>query len=172
MNRVSIPDLVFYGTALATVASAAYAAFTGNIVRAVFALLGTFFGVAVVYGMLAADFVAVVQLMVYVGGILVLMLFAVMLTSQIDHVERSNRTGGWKWAAAIGVAVFLLLGGIAVEAPWRQIWPVPAPAPTTSALGEALAGPLALPFVLAALVLLGSVIGAVTLARNKPNEAR
>jgi NAD(P)H-quinone oxidoreductase subunit 6 len=166
MNRLSVPDLVFYGTALATVLSAGYAVFTRNIVRAVFSLLGTFFGVAVIYGLLAADFIAVVQLMVYVGGILVLMLFAVMLTSQIDHVERSNRAGSWPVGLGIGLAVFVLLAGIALEAPWKQAVSLDS-APTTAGLGEILAGPMLMPFAFVSLVLLGVVIGSVTLARRK-----
>ncbi len=173
MNRVSIPDLVFYGVALATAASAAYAVFSRNIVRAVFSLLFTFFGVAVVYGMLAADFVAIVQLMVYVGGILVLLLFAVMLTSQIETVKRSNRSGSWAVGVPLGLAVGALLVTIALKAPWRQVWPLDAGVPTTGSIGEALAGPLALPFILVSLVLLGSIIGAVTLARRRhETEAR
>ena len=163
----SVPDLVFYAVALATLATAVYAVFSRNIVRAVFALLGTFFGVAIVYGMLAADFVAVVQVMVYVGGILILMLFAVMLTSQIETVERSNRSGSWLGGMLLGVALLVLLVGVALKAPWQQVWPLEAAGPTTTALGKELAGPLALPFILASLVLMGSVIGAVTLARRQ-----
>jgi NAD(P)H-quinone oxidoreductase subunit 6 len=167
MSGLSVPDLVFYGTALATVFSAAYAVFSRNLVRAVFALLGTFFGVAVIYGLLAADFVAVIQLMVYVGGILVLLLFAVMLTSQISQVERSNRSGSWLAGISLGSAVLILLVGVALKAPWHQVARLPEAMPTTTALGETLAGPLLLPFVLVGLVLLGAVIGAVTLARKK-----
>lgn len=170
MTRLSVPDLVFYGTALATVLSAAYAVFSPNIVRAVFALLGTFFGVAVVYGMLAADFVAIVQLMVYVGGILVLLLFAVMLTSQIDSVDRSNRSGSWLLGLLVGAGILFLLGSIALEAPWRQVSPLPEAVPTTAALGEMLIGPMFLPFLLVSLVLLGAVIGSVTLARRRKNS--
>jgi NADH-quinone oxidoreductase subunit J len=163
----SVPDLVFYGVALATVASALYAVFSRNIVRAVFALLGTFFSVAIIYGMLGADFIAVVQVMVYVGGILILMLFAVMLTSQIETVEHSNRSGSWASGLLLGVALLVLLVGVAVKAPWVQVYPLEQAGPTTTSLGEALAGPLALPFIVASLVLMGSVIGAVTLARRQ-----
>ncbi len=81
---MTLIDLVFYGVALATIASAGFAVFTRNIVRAVFSLLATFFGMAVLYGLLSADFVAIIQVLVYVGGILVLLLFAVMLTGNIE----------------------------------------------------------------------------------------
>ncbi|MBI2889421.1 MAG: NADH-quinone oxidoreductase subunit J [Nitrospirae bacterium] len=167
MTYLSLPDLVFYGVAAVSVTSAAFAVFSRNIVRAVFSLLATFFGVAVIYGMLAADFVAVVQVMVYVGGILVLMLFAVMLTSQIENVERSNPAGGWGFALLLGIAVCVLLVSVAIEAPWRQVTPPAEATPTTVALGEALLGPLVLPLVTVGLLLLGTVIGAVTLTRRR-----
>lgn len=167
---MSIPDLVFYGTAVATVASAAYAASSPNIVRAVFSLLGTFFGVAVIYGLLAADFAAVVQLMVYVGGILVLLLFAVMLTSHIESVEDSNRAGSWPAGLLIGALVFGGLLAVAIQAPWRQALPLPEATSTMTALGDMLAGPLVLPFMLVSLVLLGAVVGAATLARRRHSK--
>ncbi|MBN1959475.1 MAG: NADH-quinone oxidoreductase subunit J [Deltaproteobacteria bacterium] len=166
MNDITIPDLIFYGVALATVATAAYAVFSHNIVRAVFALLGTFFGVAIIYGMLAADFVAVMQLLVYVGGILVLMLFAVMLTSNIETVNRSNRSGSWPIGLLMGGALLVLLVSIAVLTPWRQSSSLTTPEPTTASLGEMLSGNLMLPFIVVGLILLGVVIGGVTLARR------
>jgi NAD(P)H-quinone oxidoreductase subunit 6 len=162
---VTLADLLFYGVAAATLATAAYAVFSRNIVRAVFSLLGTFFGVAIIYGMLAADFVAVVQLMVYVGGILVLLLFAVMLTSRIEETGRSNRTGNWLAGSVIGLSTAGLLVTIAVMAPWRTTIPGAA-RPMTEAIGRALIGPALLPFLLTSFVLLGATVGAVTLARR------
>ncbi len=163
---MSIPDLIFYGVALVTALTAAYAVFSPNIVRAVFSLLGTFFGVAIIYGMLAADYVAVVQLMVYVGGILVLLLFAVMLTSRIEQVSRSNRSTGWGIGLLLGVGAGVVLTGLAFATPWRQLSSTPPAQPTVEAIGEALMGSALLPFALASLVLLASVVGAVTLARK------
>src|SRR5208337_3593437 len=85
---------IFYLIALLTVGSAMIVAFSRNIVYSTFALLGAFMGVVGVYVLLAADFVAMVQLLVYVGGILVLTLFAVMLTQGIGDVTISNRAVG------------------------------------------------------------------------------
>ena len=84
LSEFSVVDWAFVAVALFTVLTAAYAVFAQNIVRAVFSLLGTFLGVALIYGFLSADFLAAIQLLVYVGGILVLILFAVMLTSNIS----------------------------------------------------------------------------------------
>jgi len=89
-----LQQFIFYGLALLTVGSAMLVAFSRNIVYSTFALLGAFMGVVGIYILLAADFVAMVQLLVYVGGILVLTIFAVMLTAGIGDVTVSNRAVG------------------------------------------------------------------------------
>ena len=89
-----LAQAVFYFLAVLTVGSAMIVAFSRNIVYSSFALLGAFMGVVGIYIVLAADFVAMVQLLVYVGGILVLTIFAVMLTQGISDVTVSNRAVG------------------------------------------------------------------------------
>ncbi len=166
----TIVDFVFYFTALATVASAAYAVFSRNIARSVFSLLGTFFGVAILYGLLAADFVAVIQLMVYVGGILVLLLFAVMLTGNIETASNSNKTAG-KWLGyPLGAVVLALLLTLILQVPWDKTV-LSKYIPTTSAIGESLLGKVLLPFELLSIVLLAVVIGAVVIVRNRRGNA-
>ena len=86
--------LIFYLLAALTIGSALVVAFSHNLVHSAFSLLGAFMGVAGLYAMLAADFVAVIQVMVYIGGILVLIIFAVMLTHRISDVDVSNRAVG------------------------------------------------------------------------------
>src|ERR1700680_487532 len=85
---------IFYILAGLTVLSAAITAFSRNIVYSAFALLGAFGGVVGIYVLLGADFVAMVQIFVYIGGILVLTIFAVMLTQGIADVTVSNREVG------------------------------------------------------------------------------
>ena len=77
-------DLVFILLALLTIVPAIWVVFSPNIVHAGFALLFTLFGVAGLYGILGADFLAVVQIMVYAGGVNVLLIFGTMLTSDIS----------------------------------------------------------------------------------------
>ena len=79
--------IVFYGLFVLTVGSAAITAFSRNIVYSAFALFGSFAGVAGIYILLAADFVSMVQIFIYIGGILVLTIFAVMLTQGIAEVN-------------------------------------------------------------------------------------
>src|SRR4029077_16602757 len=90
-NSLVTAQIIFYAIAALTVGSSLMVAFSRNIVYSTFALLGAFMGVVAVYVLLAADFVAMVQLLVYVGGILVLTLFAVMLTQGIGDVTVANR---------------------------------------------------------------------------------
>ena len=91
---ISIGTVMFYLVALITVVSAFGVAFSPNIVYSAFSLVGTFGGVAGIYIFLGADFVAGVQVLIYVGGILVLILFAIMLTHRISEIHLSNRAVG------------------------------------------------------------------------------
>ncbi len=170
MRALGLFDLVFYLVAAAVVSFAAYAVLSRNLVRAVFALLGTFFGVAILYGMLAADFVAVVQVMVYVGGILILLLFAVMLTSQIATVARSNRSGSWLLGVLAGASLLCLLLAVVLKTPWRVAPYLPVSEPTTALIGQKLGGVFALPVIVTGVTLLGCVIGAVTIARRSRHK--
>src|ERR1700730_4459380 len=85
---------IFYALALVTVGSAMVTAFSRNIVYSAFALFGAFAGVAGIYILLGADFLFIIQIFIYIGGILVVTIFAVMLTQGIAEVNVSNRAVG------------------------------------------------------------------------------
>jgi NAD(P)H-quinone oxidoreductase subunit 6 len=157
---------IFYLIAAVTIGSALVVALSRNVVYSAFSLLGTFIGVVGLYAMLAADFVAVIQLLVYVGGILVLIIFAVMLTHRIDDVAVSNRSVGRVPAALIIAAVAGIMGSCIVGARWAQTLE-PQSAPTTYGIGDAFLGPYILPFELASVVLLVALIGAVVISRKE-----
>ena len=115
--------------------------------------------------LLAADFVAMVQLLVYVGGILVLTIFAVMLPQGIGDVSVSNRAVGA--VPAFGIAV--LAGAVMLFAIFKTPWHQSAAAkiaPTTYGIGNAFLGKYVLPFELASLVLLAALIGAIVISRQ------
>ena len=166
---MDISTAVFYLIALVTVGSAAVVAFSRNIIYSAFSLLGTFAGVAGLYVFLGADFVAAVQLLIYVGGILVLILFAVMLTHRITDVEITNRAAG-RVPALIIVGVFLaLLIQTIRDTNWVRVKSV-AYEPTTAKIGDLFLEEYLLPFELASLVLLAAMIGAVVLSRKEIRE--
>jgi NADH-quinone oxidoreductase subunit J len=84
---MTLYDIVFYLFAIVTILSAYMVVTVRNIVYSAFSLLFTLFGIAGLHALLGADFVAIVQLIVYVGGILILMIFGVMLTNKITNVQ-------------------------------------------------------------------------------------
>ena len=167
---MSLSVLLFYAFAAFTVITAAGVAFSRNIVYSAFSLMGTLFGVAALYVFLAADFVAAAQVLVYIGGILVLILFAVMLTHRIN-VAVSNRSVG-------RLPALLVIGGVAAimgRAIFRTAWPVATELPeepTTYAIGKAFLGAYVLPFELASFVLLAVLVGAVVISRKELREPR
>jgi len=166
---MDVSTAVFYLIALITVVSAAMVAFSRNIIYSAFSLLGTFMGVAGLYVFLAADFVAAVQVLIYVGGILVLILFAVMLTHRITDVAITNRSAGRIPALIIvGVFVYFLIKTIR-ETPWVKAKTIVF-APTTAKIGDLFLDTYLLPFELASIVLLAAMIGAVVISRKEIKE--
>lgn len=166
---MSVATAVFYLIALITVVSAGMVAFSRNIIYSAFSLLGTFMGVAGLYVFLGADFVAAVQVLIYVGGILVLILFAVMLTHRITDVQITNRAAGRIPALiVVGVLIYLLIETIK-ETPWAKAKEV-VYAATTAKIGDLFLYSYLLPFELASLVLLAALIGAVVLSRKEIKE--
>ena len=163
---MSIGTLLFYAVAALTIGSALIVALSRNIVYSAFALLGAFMGVAGLYVLLAADFVAVVQVLVYVGGILVLTIFAVMLTHRVSDVQVSNRSVGRGWALGIVALVVLVLGRAVLSAKWARA-PEAAVGPTTYGIGNAFLTEYVLPFELASVVLLAALVGAIVLSRKE-----
>ena len=157
---------LFYLTAGFTVLCALGVALSQNVVYAAFALMGTLIGAAGLYAFLAADFVAVVQVLVYVGGILVLTLFAIMLTHQISDINVSNRSVGWAPAAFLVLAAGGAMSYAVISGDWFTA-PLVEAVPTTFSVGEAFLGKYLLPFELASLVLLTALIGAIVLSRKE-----
>ena len=163
---MTITDILFLAVAAFTILSAAGVAFSRNIVYSAFSLMGTFMSVAALYVFLAADFVAVVQVLIYVGGILVLTLFAVMLTHRIADVRVSNRSLGRLPAlVVIGIVGAVMMRAI-FGTTWHEVAPG-VPATTTYAIGDAFLNDYILPFELASLVLLAALVGAIVLSRKE-----
>lgn len=164
-----LETVIFYVLAALTVGSSAVVAFSRNIVYSTFALLGAFMGVVGIYILLAADFVAMVQLLIYVGGILVLTIFAVMLTQGIADVTISNRAVGVAPAiVTVAIAGAVMLYAIA-HTGWHQV-AARVTAPTTYGIGNAFLGKYVLPFEVASLVLLAALIGAIVISRHEARE--
>ncbi|GAB4227598.1 MAG: NADH-quinone oxidoreductase subunit J [Deltaproteobacteria bacterium] len=156
-------ELVFHAAAALTVCAAVLVALLPNIIYAAVALLFAFAGVAGLYVFLSADFLAATQVLVYVGGILILVLFAVFLSNRIADVKISNPGRFRLPAAAICLVLFGVLSYTAVSTPFAV--KETAYLPTTADLGELLMTRYLLPFEVASVLLLAALIGAAILSR-------
>ncbi|OGU54224.1 MAG: NADH-quinone oxidoreductase subunit J [Ignavibacteria bacterium RBG_13_36_8] len=162
---MNLYDIVFYLFAAVTLISAFVVVTSRNIVYSAFSLLFTFFGVAGLYVLLGADFIAVVQIMVYVGGILILLLFGVMLTNKIVRVD--IKTGTINIIPAI-IGVILLLAAvlwIMLSTGWKSV-PAEIAQTTTVGIGNLLVTEYVLIFELLGILLLVALIGAASIARR------
>jgi NAD(P)H-quinone oxidoreductase subunit 6 len=160
-----LTDLLFYGIAAVTVLGAMGVAFSRNILYSSIGLLMALLGAGSLYVFLAADFVAVTQLLIYIGGVLVLILFAVMLTNKITEVNVSNSSLGTFGGILLAVSVAPVLIAVVTLTPWRQAAPVSAP--TAAQIGNGFLTTWLLPFEVASLVLLATLVGAVVIARKE-----
>ena len=163
---MNVYDLIFYLFGSLTFISALLVVTARNIVHSAFYLLFTFFGVTGLYVLLGADFLAIVQLLVYVGGILILLLFGVMLTSRITDVD--IRTGTIHIIPAI-IGVGVLWGSVTaimLKTEWI-ISPIITMEPTTANIGRLLITDYVLIFELLGILLLIALIGAATIARRE-----
>ena len=162
-------DIIFYLFALLTVVSAYFVVTNKNIVHSGFFLLFTLFGISGLYVLLGADFLAVVQIMVYIGGILILLLFGIMMTNKITDV--AIKTGTIQVIPA-SIIIGLFAGALAfimVTTDWRQI-DTDIPKTTTLSLGELLINEYVLIFELLGILLLIALIGAASIARREKEE--
>jgi NADH-quinone oxidoreductase subunit J len=159
-------DIAFWVLAVVIVAAALTVVAIKNVFRAAIALIFCFAAVAGLYVTLSADFLAVVQILIYVGGISVLILLAIMLTHDVTQGSPANRL---RLPAFLTAAVLL---GLMVFAIINTAFPVSTTPPldsTTSALGQLMLGEngYVLPLEIAGVLLLAAVIGAIVMAREK-----
>ncbi len=157
------PSLVlFYVAAALTIGGGLGVVMTRNIVHAAFALLVAMVGVAGVFLLMFAEFLALVQILIYGGAIVIVILFALMLT-RIQDFERLTDHRQWPIAALIAAGVFALLAMAVVE---TYVSTTPREAVDFTLLGETLFTSWAVPFEVASLVLLVALIGSIVLVRT------
>lgn len=160
-------DFIFYAFSGIIILSAIFCVFHPNILYAGLSLFGAFFGVAGIYLLLGADFLAATQVLIYVGGILTLLLFAVMLSKNIYGVKFEEEKKRKIFPTLFCLILFGFLVKFIYSAHWNIVALEEPPAATTSRLGTLLLTDYLLPFELASVLLLAALIGAVVLARSK-----
>ncbi|MCH8325774.1 MAG: NADH-quinone oxidoreductase subunit J [Bacteroidetes bacterium] len=162
---MTVYDIIFYLFALISVGSAFFVVTLRNIVYSAFFLLFTLFGIAGLFVLLSADFIAVVQLVVYVGAILVLILFGVMLTSNITQVKiKTSSLQIIPSAIAVLILAFSLIK-IFLNTNWKTV-PLTVQSSSVEGLGVLLLNQYSVVFELIGILLLIALIGAASMARR------
>lgn len=139
-----------------------------NLFHSALFLVLSFVGVVGYYVLLDAGFLAAVQLLIYIGAIAILILFAIMVSRGLMAERQSQRNQQWWIAALVALLIFVVLGVVL----WQVDWPVAdeqalaSPSVAISQLGQDLLGPYVIPFEVASVLLLVALIGAVILARD------
>lgn len=160
--------IAFWILGAVAVVAALGVVFLRDLFRAALLLLLSFSAVAGIFIILSADFLAAMQILIYVGAIGVLIIFAVMLTRDVKHASAWSKTRLLAGLAGAMVLATIILAVINTVG-WPQGTP-PPPAPTTAPLAERLFNTdsgFVLPFEIASVLLLAAVIGAIVLVRDK-----
>jgi len=174
MNVDAIQWIAFIILTILTLGGAIMVAYDRNLFHGALWLLVSLFGVAGLFVMLAAPFLAAVQVLVYMGAIVILIIFAIMLTRQVMGV-REMANNQWPVALAMAAIAFLVIALILSLASSnnlllaRPVQAAPLAPDNVVQFGKALVdvGQYALPFELASLLLTGAMIGAIVIARDE-----
>ena len=191
-------DIFFYLFAAVTVVAGIMVVFLRNLVHAAFALLFGFAGIAGVYILLAADFIAITQLVIYVGGIVVLIVFGIMLTNRVTNIELQTKPLARLPALVVSALLLMVLVFFALatnwithnDAPWvstpwkenavtrvtsefhgapRELVDGAGSQGTSVEIGKLILTDYLLPFELVSVVLLVALIGSAMIARRDDN---
>lgn len=171
-------DLLFFCSAALVIAGTLGVVFSKNLMHACTLLLATLFGVAGLYAVLGADFLAAAQLVVYAGGVIILMLFAVMLTGgSADKpnkfgIEKILGMGNTKTYAIAGATVLVfsltimkLLANFLKD--YKAAEKLPDLTSTVDSIGTMLVTDHVLAFEISSILLLGALVGAAVIARPR-----
>ena len=160
-----LTEIVFWLVAVFTIVSASFVVLNNQLLYSAIALLFSLFGVAGLYIFLWADFIAGIQLLVYIGGINVLIIFGIMLTNKISSVRLSQTNVQQGVGAVVALWLLILISLVISKTPWLQIEAL-EPAETVSVIGTLLLSKYLLPFEAISILLLGALIGAALLSRE------
>ena len=166
-----IPDLgeiLFFIIVSLTIVSAYWVVMSPNLVHSAVSLLFTLFGVAGLYVFLFADFIAASQVIIYVGGILVLIIFGVMLTNKIADPMLSNQSQNQIIAGVFCFILLIFQFQIIFNTNW-YIGELLTRESTVNEIGMLLLTTYLLPFEVVSVLLLAALIGSAMLSRKKVN---
>lgn len=163
-----------YALMAVCVAGALLSVLFRNLFHAALALTGALLGIAGIYLALHADFLAMIQILIYVGAIMTLVVFAIMLTERFadKHIHAHNQQG--TLALAGGVLLMTFLIRVIQTTPWpvqqQAAQHAASPAVTAMVLGKELLGTYVFPFEIISIVLIAALVGAIVVARKDINS--
>jgi len=161
-------QIIFIGVAVVIAGSAMMVVTVRNLVHAALALIVTLFGVAVLFALLEAGFLAVVQVVLYIGAIAILIFFAIMLTRRVMQDVGPQTNTQWWLGALVAAALFAALFWILPQVQF-PLTTAAVPADSLITLGASLVdmNRYALPFEVASVLLIVALIGAIVVAGDK-----
>jgi NADH:ubiquinone oxidoreductase subunit 6 (subunit J) len=166
-------DFVFWIVAALTVAGGLAAMLLKNLVHCALSVTAAFAGLALLFLQLDAQFAGFAQILVYIGAVAILIVFAILLTRSSEApTERSVFSRTWFAGLVVAAAVFSVMAWAILHV--RPVLPGPVAAPdvTVQQIGEALMGRYVLPLEIVALLLTAALIGAVIVAMHEKEEAK
>ena len=147
------------------IASGFWVVFSPSLIHSAVSLMFTLFGTAGLYVFLYADFIAATQVVIYVGGILVLIIFGVMLTNRIEKSSIASSSKNQFIGGMCAVAIFVMLIGVIFNTSWQTGKEYVLDG-SVSIIGKMLLTEYLLPFEIASVLLLAALIGAALLSRK------
>ncbi len=163
---MSVVQVVFIVLSAVTLGGGLAMVTSRNLLHSALLMILTFVGVAGLYVLLEAPFLAAIQILVYVGAIATLIIFAVMLTRRMMFGDSPSVNEQWGWVVVVAVLLFAVLTFVVTRVDWRTVAAAP-PADTIAELGRVFMGTYVLPFEVASVLLLVALIGSIVIAREK-----
>jgi NADH:ubiquinone oxidoreductase subunit 6 (subunit J) len=159
-------QVVFIVLGAVTLGAAVMVVTSRSLFRSALWLIVTFFGIASLFILLNAEFLAVVQVLIYIGAISTLIIFAIMLSRNAIDVKGQRFNAQWGVVAGFSVLLFVVLLALVLHVPW-PVTAEPVPPDAIVLLGEAFVGSYVVPFEVASVLLVVAMIGAIIIARER-----
>ena len=166
-----VPVLVLAAVSLVTLGGAIAVVTNKNVLHSAYYLVLAFVGIAAVYVLLEAPFIAVIQVLIYIGAIAILIIFAIMLTRRLMSKDMEQRNNQWIWAALGSLLLFGVLGWLVYNANWPVI-EAAVPKEPIMLMGEELLSTYVVPFEIASVLLLAALVGSILIGRERDQESR
>lgn len=158
--------IVFIIASLITLGAALRVVTGRNVFHNALFMVLSFFGVAALYILLEAEFLAVMQVLIYVGAISILIIFAVMVSRRVMAEDQTQQNSQWWIAAIVAALLFLVLGFMVLQVAWPGV-SGEVPNDIIASLGQSFMGTYVLPFEVASVILLVALVGSIIIARER-----